>query len=146
MRLLAKETPLEKAILSYIREVYPDIRGELPDTRVLDDEQLWKEIPGIKVWAFYDVTRNTLYFIGGPSPATVAREPRIEPYYSGIPSRYSVAHEVEHWAQAQRVGPEQYMKQLENHEIYLEYERAADEIGLANAPRLKWIRESHQKD
>jgi len=139
LRLLDKETPLKKAILSYIREVYPDIEGELPDVRVLDDEQLWKEIPGLKVWAFYDVTRNTLYFIGGPSPDTIAREPGIELYYMGIPSRYSVAHEVEHWAQAQRVGPEQYMKQVETREGYLEYERAADEIALANATRLKWL-------
>ncbi|GAH90974.1 unnamed protein product, partial [marine sediment metagenome] len=76
-------------------------------------EQLWEEIPGLKVWAFYDVTRNTLYFIGGPSPDTIAREPGVERYYIGIPTRYSVAHEVEHWAQAQRVGPEQYMKKGE---------------------------------
>ncbi len=138
MRLLDKEAPLKKAILSYIREVYPDIKGELPDTRVLDDEQLWKEIPGLKVWAFYDITRNTLYFIGGPSPNTIAREPGIELYYTGIPARYSVAHEVEHWAQAQRIGPERYIKLLENREIYLKYERVADEVALANAPRLKW--------
>jgi len=138
LRLLDKETPLKKAILSYIREVYPDIKGGLPDTRVLDDEQLWKEIPGLKVWAFYDVTRNTLYFIGGPSPDTIAREPGVERYYIGIPTRYSVAHEVEHWAQAQRVGPEQYMKEVENREVYLEYERAADEVALANAPKLKF--------
>ncbi|MBA7605568.1 hypothetical protein ES703_12701 [subsurface metagenome] len=139
MRLLAKEVPLKEAILSYIKDVYPDIKGELPDVRVLDDEQLWKEIPGLRVWAFYDVTRNTLYFIGGPSPATIAREPGIEIFYRGIPARYTVAHEVEHWAQAQRVGPELYMKQVETEEGYLEYERAADEMGLANAPRLKWL-------
>jgi len=139
LRLLAKEVPLKEAILSYIKDVYPDIKGELPDVRVLDDEQLWKEIPGLRVWAFYDVTRNTLYFIGGPSPATIAREPGIEIFYRGIPARYTVAHEVEHWAQAQRVGPELYMKQVETEEGYLEYERAADEMGLANAPRLKWL-------
>jgi len=138
LRLLDKEIPLKKAILSYIREVYPDIKGELPDTRVLDDEQFWKEIPGLKVWAFYDVTGNILYFIGGPSPDTIAREPGVELYYSGIPDRYSVAHEVEHWAQAQRVGPEQYMKQLEDRDVYLEYESAADEVALANAPKLKF--------
>jgi len=138
LRLLDKEIPLKEAILTYISEVYPDIKGELPDTRVLDDEQLSKLIPGLKVWAFYDVPGNILYFIGGPSPDTIAREPGIELYYGEIPTRYSVAHEVEHWAQAQRVGPELFMKQAENREVYLEYERAADEVALANAPKLEW--------
>lgn len=130
MRLLDIEEPLKKAISSYIKEVYPYTKDELPDVRVLDEEQFKKE-SRILTWGIYDVTRNTVFFIG---PTIAQRE---SPYYKGRPYRFTVAHEIEHWAQCERVGAKKYIEQLQDPKVYLQYEKSADEVALANIRKLE---------
>jgi len=130
LRLLDIEKPLKEAISSYITEVYPYTKGS-PDVRVLDEEEFERENL-ITTWGIYDVTRNVIFFIG---PAITQRESL---YYKGRPYRFTIAHEIEHWAQCQRVGTKKYIEQLQDPKVYLQYEKSADEVALANAPKLKW--------
>jgi len=120
LRLLDIEEPLRKSIANYIGGVYRYIEAEPPKIEVLDDEQFAKKcILLFLPPSAYDVRKNVIYFRGRPTPKCVA-------------------HEIEHWAQAQRVGAERYLKQGRDRRIYLEYEKSADEVALANAPKLKW--------
>lgn len=137
MRLLKIEKPLSKIIYDYIQELYHYVileGAELPSVRVWDAKQ-FKEVTGISTWGAYDFRENILQFIG-PSGQ---ESPEEAPYYSGHPERFTVAHEIEHWAQAQRVGSKKYAKQLQELKTYLEYEKSADEVSLANAHKLKWL-------
>lgn len=57
-------------------------------------------------------------------------------YFRNRPVETAVAHELEHWAQAQRAGSDVYIEQLQSVKTFLEYERSADEVALGNAHKL----------
>ncbi len=57
-------------------------------------------------------------------------------YFRNRPIETAVAHELEHWAQAQRAGPDVYLEQLQSVRTFLEYEKSADEVALGNAHKL----------
>lgn len=122
MRLGDIESKLSLVIEGYMKEVYSYLQDKpYPVAICLDDTQFKV---ALKVHdrktiakAAYNIPTNTLYFRNRP----------IET---------SVAHELEHWAQAQRAGPDVYIEQLQLERTFLEYEKSADEVALGNAHKL----------
>ncbi len=111
------------AIDLYVKDVYPDLHDKpLPQVLCCDDHQFKKALnvrdskkSGVE--AAYIIPANTIYF-------------RNRPLTVGI------AHEMEHWAQAMRLGSDVYVEELQNEALFRQYERRCDEVALANAHRL----------
>lgn len=122
MRLGDIESTLSSVIEAYLKEIYSYLRDKpCPAVICLDDAQ-FKATLKVRdrktiANAAYNIPTNTLYFRSRP----------IET---------SVAHELEHWAQAQRAGADVYLEQLQSEETFLEYEKSADEVALGNAFKL----------
>ena len=116
------EARLSPAIGVYIKDAYPDLHDKpYPVVRCLDGDQFKAALKvrdgKTTVRAAYNIPTNALYF-------------------RKRPDERHVAHELEHWAQAQRVGPNVYIEQLQSESTFLEYEKSADDVALTNAPKL----------
>jgi len=57
-------------------------------------------------------------------------------YFRNRPTETAVAHEVEHWAQAQMVGPKVIIEQMQSEKTFREYEKSADDAASTNAHKL----------
>jgi len=57
-------------------------------------------------------------------------------YFRNEPAEITIAHELEHWAQAQRVGPALYLEQLQSEKAFREFEESADATSRINAHKL----------
>lgn len=122
MRLGDIESKLSPVIEAYIKEVYPDLKDKpYPAVICLDDIQFKATLKvrdrKTKAQAGYNIPNNTLYFRNGP----------IE---------ISVAHEVEHWAQAQRIGPDVYLERLHSGSSSAKYEREAEFMAWRKSHKL----------
>lgn len=123
MRLHDVEQEITPTLEEYIHEVYARHEGKPPPTViVLDDAQFKKAFKtrdtkmGKKLGG-YTIPTNTLYFRNRPGPL-------------------AVAHELEHWSQAQTVGPETYIEHLQSEKAFREYEAAAEAVAAREAHRL----------
>lgn len=122
MRLDDLEAKLSPAIGAYIKDVYPSLQDKpYPEVICLEDKQfkafLKVRDTATTVKAAYSIPTNVLYFRSRPGET-------------------AVAHETEHWAQAQRVGPDVYIEQIQALDTFLKYEKSADDVALANAHKL----------
>ena len=122
MRLGDIELKLSSAIGAYLKEVYPYLQDKpYPVAICLDDTQFKVALKvrdrKTTAKAAYNIPTNILYF-------------------RNTPIEISLAHELEHWAQAQRAGPDVYIEQLQSVRTFLEYEKSADEVALGNAHKL----------
>ena len=123
MRLDGLEQKLIPVIEGYIKEVYTVLQDK-PHPVILcyDDHQIKttlnvRDSRKSSVKSAYTILINTLYF-------------------RNKPTEFAIAHELEHWAQAQRAGPDVYIEQLQSWRTFLEYEKSADEVALGNAHKL----------
>lgn len=141
MRLGDIEKRLKPAILNYIREVYPTTKGDLPDIHVLDDEQF------IRVAS----EPHTEDFLRGPlaeywrgfflkAEGCFSATNNILSFH-GYPSRNAVAHEIEHWAQAQFLGAEEFERRKTDETARQLLDASADKVASANESKLKWDKE-----
>lgn len=128
MRIAEVENSLKQAITSYIQEVYHYelLEGAKPPRiHVLNDEQFrWQKVGSHT--GFYDCEQNLIVLNADPT------------ILSGEPSPKTICHEIEHWGQCQRVGKIKYLEQLKDIKTFLEYEKSADEVALANWHKLEW--------
>ena len=128
MRIVEMEKPLERAISSYIREVYHYqlLEGaKPPGIQILNDEQFRKHKVG-SFKGFYDCEQNLIVLNAGPT------------ILGAKPSPKTICHEIEHWGQCQIVGKIKYLEQLQDVKTFFEYEMSADAVALANWHKLKW--------
>lgn len=122
MRLGDIESKLSPAIGAYLKDVYPSLQDKPnPAVICLDDVQ-FKAALKIRdrkttAQAAYNIPANELYF-------------RNRPFET------AVTHELEHWAQAQKAGPDVYIEQLQSERTFREYEKSADAAATENAPKL----------
>lgn len=116
------ERALTQAISAYMIEVYP-YEQERPKVAVFDTKQFQEKTGSRYFSGTYLIQEDLIAF-------------RYEGRGTPLPS--TVAHEIEHWQQARRVGLGRYLEQLQDIKTYLAYERSANEVSLHNAPRLKW--------
>ena len=123
MRLDDLEENLTPVIKGYIKEVYTALNDK-PHPAILcyDDHQFKKNLnirdsKKSSVKAAFTIPINTVYFRNKPTES-------------------AIAHELEHWAQAQSLGPETYIEQLQSEEAFLKYEKSADNAALTNAFKL----------
>lgn len=120
MRLQDVEQEIIPTLEEYIHQVYPQHKGkDLPILFIFDDAQFKKELDvrdskKSSVKGGYTADTNTVYFRNRPDPLTVA-------------------HELEHWSQAQTVGPETYNEQIQSAKGVREYEAAADAVAAREA-------------
>jgi len=122
------EKPLKEAILNYIQEVYHYqllAGAKPPEIQVLNDEQ-FRKYKVASFAGFYDIEQNLIVL---NADLTIL---------SAKPSPKTICHEIEHWGQCQRVGKTKYLEQLKDIKTFLEYEKSADEVALANWHKLKW--------
>lgn len=122
MRLGDIESKLSPAIGAYIEDVYHYLRGKpYPEVLCLDDAQFKAALKvrdrKTEARGAYNIPANKLYFRNRPPEG-------------------AVSHELEHWAQAQRVGPDVYIEQLQLVINFLNYEIAADVAATENAHKL----------
>lgn len=123
MRLEDLEQKLIPVIESYIKEVYIVLQDKPKPVILCYDDHQFKTTLKIRdsrkptIKAAYTIPINTLYF-------------------RNMPAKQAVAHELEHWAQAQRVGPDVYIEQLQSERTFREYEGSADYMAFMNADKL----------
>ena len=105
-----------------MKDAYPDLLDKpCPAVLCLDDKQ-FKAALNVRdskttAQGAYNIHGNALYFRNRPAET-------------------ALAHELEHWAQAQRVGPDEYIDQLQSERAFREYEKLADDIASTNAHKL----------
>ena len=113
MRLECLEQKLIPVIEGYIKEVYTALNDKPPPVILCYDDHQFKKNLNIRdskkssVKAAFTIPINTVYF-------------------RNTPTEFAIAHELEHWAQAQSLGPETYIEQLQSEEAFLKYEKSAD--------------------
>ena len=123
MRLEGLEQKLIPVIEGYIKEVYTVLQDKPHPVILCYDDHQFKTTLSVRdsrkssVKSASTILINTLYF-------------------RNKPTELAIAHELEHWAQAQRVGPDVYMEQLQSERTFLEYEKSADDVALTNAHKL----------
>lgn len=125
MRLGDIESKLLPAIGTYLKDAYPDLQDKPSPVVICLDDIQFKATLKVRdrktiAEAAYNIPDNALYF-------------------RNRPAEKSVAHELEHWAQSQRVGADVYIEQLQSERAFLKYERSADDVALANAHKLTGI-------
>lgn len=106
---------LEIKVLSvievFVKEIYPQLKGKpVPAVICMDDHQFKKTLnvrdTSTGARAAYHIPSNTLYF-------------------RNRPDANAIAHEVAHWAQAQTLGPEEYIERNQDLRTYLNFEYEA---------------------
>lgn len=123
MRLEDVEQEIIPTLEGYIHEVYARHRDKpLPTVVVLDDAQFKKALN------VRDSKKSSAK--SGYTPATNTV------HFRNRPDVIAVAHELEHWSQAQTVGPEIYIEQLQSEKTFREYEAAAEAVAAREAHRL----------
>jgi hypothetical protein len=123
---------LKVVIYDYIKSAYPDLKDKnLPDIydyssdeshQILEERGAGKSvIPGC-----YNIAKNRLLFVE-------------------YPYVWVIAHEVHHWAQAQRTGKDKYMEELDNPKMYEYYENQAWDVSERNEALVRriWRKYSH---
>jgi len=123
LRLEGLEQKLIPVIEGYIKEVYTVLQDKPHPVILCYEDHQFKTTLNVRdsrkssVKSAYIMLINTLYF-------------------RNKPTEFAIAHELEHWAQAQRAGPDVYIDQLQSERTFLEYEKSADEAALENAHKL----------
>jgi hypothetical protein len=122
LRLSDIESKLSPVIETYLKEVYPYLRGKPYPAIICFDDPQFKAALKVRdtktsVKAAYNIPTNTLYFRNKPIEA-------------------AIAHESEHWAQTYRIGPDSFIEQMQVEKVYREYEDAADQASQKNAHLL----------
>lgn len=123
MRLEGLEQKLIPVIEGYIKEVYTVLQDKPHPVILCYDDHQTKTTLNVRdsressVKSAYTIPINTIYF-------------------RNKPTEFAIAHELEHWAQAQRAGPDVYIEQLQSWKTLLEYEKSAGDVALANAHKL----------
>jgi len=123
LRLDGLEQNLTPVIKGYIKEVYTALNDKPHPVILCYDDHQFKKNLNIRdskkssVKAAFTIPINTVYF-------------------RNKPTEFAIAHELEHWAQAQSLGPEAYIEQLQSEEAFLKYEKSADDVALTNTTKL----------
>jgi len=123
LRLEGLEQKLIQVISGYIKEVYTVLQDKPHPVILCYDDHQFKTTLNVRdsrkssVKSAYTILINTLYFRNKPIDL-------------------AIAHELEHWAQAQTAGSDVYIEQLQSERPFLEYEKSADDVALANAHKL----------
>jgi len=123
LRLEGLEQKIIPIIKGYIKEVYTVLQDKPHPVILCYDDHQFKTTLNVRdskkssIKSAYTVLINTLYF-------------------RNKPAEFAIAHELEHWAQAQRVGPDVYLEQLQSERTFREYEKSADDVSLTNAYKL----------
>ena len=123
MRLEGLEQKLITVIKGYIKDVYTVLQFKPHPVILCYDDHQFKTTLNLRdsrkssVKSAYTTLLNTLYF-------------------RNKPTELAIAHELEHWSQAQRAGPDVYIEQLQSEKTYREYEKSAVDAALANAHKL----------
>ena len=123
MRLEGLEQKIIPIIKGYIKEVYTVLQDKPHPVILCYDDHQFKKTLNVRdskkssIKSAYTIPINTLYF-------------------RNKPAEFAIAHELEHWAQAQRVGPDVYLEQLQSERTFREYEKSADDVSLTNAYKL----------
>ena len=122
MRLTDIESKLSPVIKAYLKDAYPHLQDKsYPVVICLDDVQ-FKATLRVRdrktmLRGAYNIPNNTMYFRNRPTET-------------------AVAHEVEHWAQAQMVGPKVIIEQMQSEKTFREYEKSADDAASTNVHKL----------
>jgi len=122
VRLDDIEAKLSPAIGEYIKDVYHSLRDKpYPGVLCLDEVQFKATLKvrdrKTTPEAAYNIPNNTLYF-------------------RNRPTEDGVAHELEHWAQAVKMGPDAFIEWLQSEKNFREIEQASREAALANRHKL----------
>jgi len=105
MRIKYAEKYVLETIKQFVEKHYPEWKKKLPKVKVQDTSQFVRDI-GAWYDGYYDTWDNAIVF-------------------NGEPQAYALAHELAHWAQAMRLGREEYRKLLHDRNKYEEFEYKA---------------------
>lgn len=118
MRIPEEEGRIKAAVYLLINRFYTHLRRYTPpEIMVLDDEEFFQMTGQENVRGVYQIMENRILFRKGATP-------------------FIVAHEVHHWAQAQMIGLQKFLKEIKDIKKYLDYEAEADEVKLKTAPLI----------
>ena len=123
MRLEGLEQKLITVIKGYIKEVYAALQDKPHPVILCYDDYQFKTTLNVRdsrkssVKSAYTIPINTLYF-------------------RNKPTELALSHELEHWAQAQTLGPDVYIEQLQEERTFQEFEKSAEDVAFTYAHKL----------